>query len=78
MFVTRLSEELEGKAAGGKGSEACWSTSRTFFADNADPRALQPITTESRYETSCGYQLELPKKETMQAFINQQLKDVAG
>ena len=36
MFVTRLSEELEGKAAGGKGSEACWSKSRTFFADNAD------------------------------------------
>ena len=36
MFVMRSSEKLVGKAAGGKGSEACWSTSRTFFADNAD------------------------------------------
>jgi len=34
------------KAGGEKGSEACWSTLRTFFADNADPWALQPIAVE--------------------------------
>ena len=29
------------KAGGEKGSEVCRCTLRTFFADNADPRALQ-------------------------------------
>ena len=31
------------KAGGEKGPEACRCTSRTFFADNADPRNLQPF-----------------------------------
>jgi hypothetical protein len=45
-FVTRSNEKSVVKAGGEKGSEACWSTSRTFFADNVDPRALQPIAVE--------------------------------
>ena len=36
VFVTRSSEKLEGKAAGGKGSEVRHGGSRTFIADNAD------------------------------------------
>ena len=45
-FVTRSSEKSVVKAAGEKGSEVCRCTLRTFFADNADPRALQPIIVE--------------------------------
>ena len=45
-FVARLSEKVVVKAGGKKGSEACWSTSRTFFANNAEPRILQPIAVE--------------------------------
>ena len=45
-FEARLSEKLVGKAGGEKGSKAYWSTSRTVFADNAVPRALQPIAAE--------------------------------
>ena len=39
-----------GKAGGEKGSEAYRNTSMTFFADNAVPRALQPIAAERRFE----------------------------
>jgi hypothetical protein len=45
-FVTRSSEKSVVKAGGEKGSEACRCTSRTFFTDNADPRALQPSAVE--------------------------------
>ena len=38
-----MSEGSVVKAGGEKGSEACRCTSRTFFADNADPRDLQPF-----------------------------------
>ena len=49
FFVTRSSEKSVVKAGGGKGSEACRCTSRTFFADNVDPRTLQPIAVESGF-----------------------------
>jgi len=52
-FVARSSEKVVVKARGEKGSEACWSTLRTLFAENADPRALQPIAAERGFETSC-------------------------
>ena len=29
-------------ARGEKGSEACWCTSRTLFAENTEPQTLQP------------------------------------
>ncbi|MBN1807244.1 MAG: hypothetical protein JW837_18510 [Sedimentisphaerales bacterium] len=51
-FVTRSSEKAVVKAGGEKGSEVCWSTSRTFFADNADTRALQPIAVERSFGMS--------------------------
>jgi hypothetical protein len=38
------------KAGGEKGSEACWSTSRNFFAYNADLQALQPTAVERGFE----------------------------
>jgi len=40
------------KAAGAKALQACWCTSRTLFADNADPRTSQPIAAGSSFETS--------------------------
>ena len=49
-FEARLSEKVVVKAGGKKGSEACRGTSRPFFADNADPRALQPIVAERSLE----------------------------
>ena len=49
-FEARSSEKSVGKAGGEKGSEAYWSTSRTLFADNAVPRALQPTAAERRFE----------------------------
>jgi len=52
-FEARSSEKFVVKARGGKGSEACRGTSRTFFADNADPRTSQPIAAGSSMETSC-------------------------
>lgn len=57
-FVARLSEKLVGKARGEKGSEACSCTVRTLFAENADPRALQPIAAECSYETIVAFPLE--------------------
>jgi hypothetical protein len=49
-FAARSSEKLVGKAGGEKGSEAYWGTSRTLFADNAVPRALQSIAAERSFE----------------------------
>jgi len=40
------------KARGEKGSEAYRCRSRTFFAENADPRTSQPIAAQSSFETS--------------------------
>ena len=54
-FVAKSSEKPVVKAGGGKGSEACWSTSRTFFTDNADPRISQPIAAGSSFEISCSH-----------------------
>jgi len=51
--LRKSSERFVVKARGEKGSEACWSTSRTFFADNADPRTSQPIAAGSSFETRC-------------------------
>ena len=55
-FITDLmaksSETFVVKAGGEKGSEAYRCRSRTFFADNADPRASQPIAARSSCETS--------------------------
>jgi len=45
-FWAKSSEKSVVKARGEKGPEAYWSTSRTLFADNADPRTLQPIAAE--------------------------------
>jgi hypothetical protein len=54
-FVARSSEKSVVKAGGEKGSEVCWSTLRTFFADNADPRALQPIAVERGFGMDSNY-----------------------
>ncbi|MFC1765840.1 hypothetical protein ACFL6U_27655, partial [Planctomycetota bacterium] len=51
-FLVESSEKFVVKAGGEKGSEACRCRSRTFFADNADPRISQPITTEMSFQIS--------------------------
>ena len=57
-FMAKSSEKFMVEAGGGKGSEACWSTSRTFFANNADPWTLQPIVAERGFGMGSGYVAE--------------------
>ena len=52
-LVAKSSEKLVVKARGEKASEACSGTSRRLLAENADPRASQPIAAKRSYETSC-------------------------
>ena len=54
-FEARSSEKFVGKAGGRKGSEVPRG-SRTVFADNAVPRALQPITAERSFEMGSSIQ----------------------
>lgn len=58
-FQAKSSEKFVVKAGGEKGSEAYRCRSRTFFADNADPRILQPIAAQSSFETSSSKRLLL-------------------
>jgi len=71
-FEARSSEKLVVKARGGKCSEACWSTSRTLFVENADPRALQPITAERGFETSC-LRIATPFTTSIDAYVHASL-----
>jgi hypothetical protein len=54
-FVTRSSDKSVVKTGGEKGSEVCRCTLRTFFTDNADPRALQPIAIERGFGMGSRY-----------------------
>jgi hypothetical protein len=69
-FEARSSEKLVGKAGGKKGSEAYWSTSRTLFADNAVPRALQPIAAERSFEMGSSLRLHVTYRSTYTRGVN--------
>lgn len=56
----RPSEKSVVKAGGEKGSEVCSCTLRTFFADNADPRALQPIAVERGFRIGSNMNTHKP------------------